>query len=360
MSYRIGIASVVLAIAAGLIPAASAQAPAVIQQPGPLTWSNENGLFHVAVPAGWTRYDMDLHAAGLDPLLLVVAMGDVLGGKPGLLCQAEISIDSIAPGVTQEALNEQYGSTPADLGLVSAVRSKPVDGGGMELDGLMAARKKARLFSPVLRDGKFAVLTLTCSRGGGAEVTDDDLKAIRGLFDGVSITPEAAPAARPAGAAQTWTSADGGLHFAIPAGWEQLPAGSASPGVAAGKTVLAVAKADGPGGLGINCSVEITMSGAAKPGETQATMNARVKAGAETGGVTLDEIRVMTTGGTVTVDGFLSMQPRIMIAMNTIYFHGGKFYMAETKCGRTRPPGTLTMNELTLARTFFDTVSVTP
>jgi hypothetical protein len=157
-----------------------------------------------------------------------------------------------------------------------------------------------------------------------------------------------APASSPA--AQTWTSADGGLHFTIPAGWKRLNPSAAD----AGKDVLVAANGD----TALNCRVEIAQSAQAAPGETQATMNTRVAAGA--GNLKLDEKRVNTAGGVVAVDGFLPMQPRILIVMNVIYFHGGKFYMTNARCGRTQAPADLTMDHLKLARTFFDTINATP
>lgn len=150
-----------------------------------------------------------------------------------------------------------------------------------------------------------------------------------------------------------WTSADGGLHFAIPAGWtrEGLKTGSK-------EIELAVSKGDKASGLPVlHCKLAIKLLGTAPPDLTQAALNARMQAGAKS--ITLDEKRLTTKGGITFIDGFLSMTPRILIEMKTFYVRAGVLFDANMECLRTPDP-MLTMGDLKIARELFDTVSVTP
>lgn len=147
-----------------------------------------------------------------------------------------------------------------------------------------------------------------------------------------------------------WTSADGTLRFKPPAGWErrELPRGD--------EATLLLAKGKRGSGLpALTCKLTLKLLGPAAPGITQAAMNARLQAGAAS--ITLDEKRVATNGGLTTIDGFLAMEPRILMVLKAFYVSGGNLHDAYMECG-SHNPGELTMADLAAARELFDTISV--
>jgi hypothetical protein len=93
------------------------------------------------------------------------------------------------------------------------------------------------------------------------------------------------------------------------------------------------------------------------PSVTQATMNARMRDTANN--FNLKDTRVSNVGGLVVVDGFLNMEPQILITMATTYVHSGLVYSARTMCLHQNPP-VLTVDHLKAARLLFDTLKVIP
>jgi hypothetical protein len=157
-------------------------------------------------------------------------------------------------------------------------------------------------------------------------------------------------AAQTGDAAAVWTSADGALRFKSPAGWErrELPSGD--------EAVFLLAKGKrGSGSPALTCKLTLKLLGPAAPGLTQDGMNARLQAGAAS--ITLDEKRIATNGGLTTIDGFLAMEPRILMVLKAFYVSGGNLHDAYMECG-SHNPGELTMADLAAARELFDTISV--
>lgn len=150
----------------------------------------------------------------------------------------------------------------------------------------------------------------------------------------------------------TWTSADGVLRFAPPAGWVQhTPPKNSDIVFAASKGTR------GSGAPAVSCRLKINLMAQAVPGTTQASLNARLQAGAAS--ISLDAKRVTTKGGLTFIDGFLPMTPRILISMKAIYVSGGKLHDVSMDCGSLNSDE-LKVADLTTARELFDTISVKP
>lgn len=149
-----------------------------------------------------------------------------------------------------------------------------------------------------------------------------------------------------------WTSADGALRFTPPAGWvRHTPPKNSDIVFAASKGTR------GSSSPAVSCRLTIKVLGPAAPGITQASMNARLQAGAAS--ISLDAKRVSTRGGLTFIDGFLPMTPRILISLKAFYVSGGNLHDAAMDCGSMNP-GELSMDDLATARELFDTISVKP
>jgi hypothetical protein len=159
-----------------------------------------------------------------------------------------------------------------------------------------------------------------------------------------------APLQAGAQTSEMWTSADGALRFTPPAGWvRHTPPKNSDIAFAASKGTR------GSGSPAVSCRLTIKVMAQAAPGTSQASLNARLQAGAAS--ISLDAKRVSTKGGLTFIDGFLPMTPRILISMKAFYVSGGNLHDATMDCGSMNS-GELSMDDLATARELFDTISV--